>query len=167
MTTTIPDERVPLLNQTSDAMPQSKPLSKTHKSAVLLIGCLILVLAELGGSMFIAPFMQLLEEAICRKYYSNVVFGIDKRCKGDEVQKELVTLHSWSSTFMLIPGLVFAIPYGLIADSMGRRISLFLSLLGVLLMYISQLVVSKFSTSTQHEKKNMIPTPSQYTLAIL
>lgn len=93
------------------------------------------------GALLTIPEHVLAEEMLCRKYHPDIESGKDPRCKDDDVQNELSFINGWSITLILLPGVLTAVPYGLLADAYGRRLGLALAVLGVLLQQISTLVI--------------------------
>jgi hypothetical protein len=85
------------------------------------------------------PLVRLFEKSICNRYYRQqhpqnptVAFqDIDESlCKGAPVQNLLATVVGWELSFSAVPGLLTAIYYGYLAEKRGRRLVLFLSVLG-------------------------------------
>lgn len=99
----------------------------------------ILGIDSLGWVMCLAPQTQLFEDIACRKYYSlaNRVHVLDAGgkglCKIPEVQDTVAQLFGWQAFFDGLPGLLLAMPYGVMADKRGRQPVTFLSKLGMLL----------------------------------
>jgi hypothetical protein len=109
---------------------------------VLLILFVGLFVVAFGDFMLRAPWMRIQEDIVCRDYYwktfpnefKNPYDPIpEDRCKVPDVQGRLAKLRGWDQTMSCIPGILTAVPYGVIADKYGRKIVLFLSLFGVIL----------------------------------
>ena len=74
--------------------------------------------------MIEVPTIQLFEQAICNRYYSNQSLHLplpapdidETLCKVPAIQKELATLTGLKFTFDALPGLLTALYYGSIAD---------------------------------------------------
>jgi hypothetical protein len=88
------------------------------------------ILLEAGLYLIAIPLNQILEEIICRNILPTLAGASDPRCKDSIVQSELSLIRGWQVTFDIIPGLLTAVPYGLMADRYGREFVLFLSVLG-------------------------------------
>lgn len=89
------------------------------------------------------PLLQIQEEIICRNHHQDIVDGSDPRCKDPTVQSDLAFLTGWSGSFVLIPGLMTAVPYGYRADKYGRGFILRLSMFGMTLWQGATILVCK------------------------
>ncbi|KAF4504262.1 hypothetical protein G6O67_008435 [Ophiocordyceps sinensis] len=88
---------------------------------------------------------QIQEGIICQMWHPGIPEpSKDVRCKDRDVQSELSTLRGWELTFGLIPGLLTAIPYGIIADRYGRKVVLSLSLFGITLVQAVDIIICWF-----------------------
>ncbi|KAJ5358647.1 major facilitator superfamily domain-containing protein [Penicillium cataractarum] len=124
-----PTEQAPLLgphggDATQDASPT--PLSHAHLRLLVLV-CISIVAADFGNSLTLAPQISIFESLICRR------IGVGGDCKSPEVQGELALLIGWKETIDQLPGIIFALPYGLAADRIGRKPILVLCLIGLVL----------------------------------
>ncbi|ODA77560.1 hypothetical protein RJ55_07189 [Drechmeria coniospora] len=90
--------------------------------------------------------LQLIQEGIiCRQRFPNVTDPVrDPLCKHRDVQSELSIIQGWEATFGLIPGILTGVPYGVAADRYGRRIVLALSLLGLAMSQLTDVVICWF-----------------------
>lgn len=105
--------------------------SSTLRPLGMMITCFLLnILMEFGLYLITIPLSQALEEIICRgALLPDVPITNDQRCKDKTVQSELSLIRGWQATFDIIPGLLTALPYSLMADKYGREIVLGLSVL--------------------------------------
>lgn len=85
---------------------------------------------EIGTSLIIIPLNPILESIICRNVFADVSGDVDPRCRSALVQGELSFIRGWQMTFEIIPGLLTAIPYTLMANRYGRPRVLSLAVLG-------------------------------------
>lgn len=89
---------------------------------------LMYLLMGIGYFISTAPQLRLLESIICQQYYegsesSGSEAGIPEHlCKEGPVQAALAQLLGWQSFFDNIPGLLLALPYGILTDKYGRRL---------------------------------------------
>jgi len=120
-------ESAPLLPHQND-----KPANHPHFVLVAtVIVCSIFVI-EVGDFMGRAPVTRLLEDSVCRKYYESVgTMALDlslhipeENCKISPVQREVAMLKGWDMTFASIPGLLTAVPYGVLADKIRPQVSM-------------------------------------------
>jgi MFS family permease len=92
----------------------------------------------------------IMENIVCRRNYDDVsdnIFANDPRCKNPDVQGTLAMLRGWSYTFDCIPGMLGALPYGILSDKWGRKPVLVLSILGTVMSTIWIYVVLYFSNT--------------------
>ncbi|PQE09465.1 Major facilitator superfamily domain general substrate transporter protein [Rutstroemia sp. NJR-2017a BVV2] len=148
----------PLLgNEGRDVAKQS--IERKRLALRVSVICIVSIfLIEIGDFMSQAPSARIIEDIICRAYFSRVPFsapnlsssisvssllGIEsetnlpfgsipeENCKNDVIQGKMAMLKGWDQMFSCIPGLIMAVPYGVLADRIGRRTVLFLALIGV------------------------------------
>lgn len=127
------------------------PPSSTQRRLGIIITCILLIiLLELGAYLSIIPLIQVLEEIICNQFHPDRTPGPegDAICKDNAVQTELAFIRGWQSTLDFLPGVLTAIPYGLLADRHGRELVLRLSLLGVTLSSGFYIIVCRSSPPT-------------------
>ncbi|KAI9163984.1 MFS transporter [Paramyrothecium foliicola] len=140
-------ERTPLLP--TDLPAQVVP-DKSFQHLVMAMTLLFLFIVEVATYLMDPPIQSVMEDIICRqKFPDHVMFPVshaaDARCKGKEVQKTLAMVKGWIfSSEMFVPLLV-QIPYGILADRIGRRPVLFLSLLGCTLQTMWKMMILYFS----------------------
>ncbi|PYI07462.1 MFS general substrate transporter [Aspergillus sclerotiicarbonarius CBS 121057] len=104
----------------------------------LVICAAFIVVVDFASSLRIAPTNQLLELSVCRSYYRSVdpsTIAPDgtvpaRICKIHEIQREVAVLRGWLGLAEALPGLLLAIPYGLLAQRYGRKLVATLGLSG-------------------------------------
>ncbi|CAO2650498.1 Nn.00g017900.m01.CDS01 [Neocucurbitaria sp. VM-36] len=116
-------EDTPLLLRESPVQ-TSAPVPQRHW--ILFLVALSIVAIDFGSALAYPPSIAIYESIICQKLH-------DLPCKSVRVQGELALLTGIKDTIDQIPGLLFAFPYGVTADRIGRRPILLLCLFGLLL----------------------------------
>ncbi|KAK3196983.1 hypothetical protein GRF29_1536g187778 [Pseudopithomyces chartarum] len=127
--------------------------AKLYPYTVILVGLFSLV-ADMGGSMVDTPDVRMLEMAVCRDYYRShnaTVIGPppqsyvpEKLCKVPQIQNNLAYLRAIRSLLMTIPGLLLTLPYGRLADRIGRKPVMLLGMTGQVLNYFWVLFICYF-----------------------
>lgn len=141
-------EATPLLQDASTSapapsQPPATPASKTTRATTFALSLAILVVIEFGAVFLSAPATQIQQGIICRHHYPDLAPDPrdDPRCTvNGPVQRDLAVLGSWNIVFALIPGMVMAIPYAMLADRYGKTRVLALCMFGV--------VLSEFASAT-------------------
>lgn len=154
------EESTPLLPK----LPTGSDHSTTDRNALLtrqtiairvsVIVILSVLLVEIGDYMLQAPLARTLEDILCRDYYSSAPLSgfseaprlsiPESHCKNDVIQGKLAMLRGWDGTLACIPGLIMSVPFGVLADKIGRKAVLFMSLIGIGLGLVWVQVICKF-----------------------
>ena len=142
-------ETTRLLPPPTPDQPQS--LSKKHSSnyRIYIILYSILAAVNLGSQIYIPSLARLLESIYCYKWYAEhnpefIIPGqsIDESfCKLDLIQQQVSTLRGWMELWNGIPAIFLAIPFGILADQLGRRWIFRLSISAIFLRYLWVVVV--------------------------
>lgn len=160
---TRPEEITPLLRKTATRSIHSTTdhevlLTRQNIAIRVSIICILSVLLiEIGDYLIQAPLARTLEDVICRDYYSSAPLSEymqapplsipESHCKNDVIQGKLAMLKGWDQTFSCIPGLIMSVPFGVLADKVGRKTVLFTSLMGLALSLIWIQIICEFFVS--------------------
>jgi|SRR5690242_4029015 len=127
------EERLPFL-----AQPPAPEKTKPWVVMVILAFALVAII-DMGAFLAEAPRTRVYEANICLSYYRETdpsVIGADgtiaeKLCKVDEVQQQMAMIFGWQDMFDAIPSIFLAIPFGVLADKVGRKWIFTASLMGL------------------------------------
>ncbi|KAL3424549.1 major facilitator superfamily transporter [Phlyctema vagabunda] len=143
-----PNERQPLLLRDAledpiDSERHESIIPKAHSPNVIIaIAITIVFILEFASMLMKIPSLRIYEDIICHRYYEHLSgvghIGLNGKidegmCKGDEVQNELNLILGVEQFVIAIPGLLVVIPYGLLADRIGRKPIFLLILVGYIL----------------------------------
>ncbi|KAK6072589.1 ATP synthase F0 [Seiridium cupressi] len=101
-----------------------------HRRRVIAMSFAMVILVDFAAFFLDAPQTSILESRICNRYYSSNPGPTD--CTAGPVQAELATVNQMLNTFNRLPGLIVAIPFGILADRYGRRPVLIMVIIGAL-----------------------------------
>ena len=152
MSTSTAEERRPLLSPESEAPvsthvehlaeaqieAQVEAHAETHAEGyadgrqrhVIAVCFALAILIDCAALFLHAPQTSILEGIICSRHYESIPGEHD--CTVGLVQAELATVDQLFNTFTRLPGLLVAMPFGIMADRHGRRPVLVLCILGIL-----------------------------------
>ncbi|KAK8147944.1 hypothetical protein G3M48_000642 [Beauveria asiatica] len=127
------EESAPLLGQLTRPLQQSSrsPFTRPVSVVTTLVYVVYFVMLELTQSLPGNALHQVVEENLCRDMHgrSDAEF-----CGADnDVQSALAVLFGWHGTAQLVPGLLTAIPYALLADRYGQKPFIILNAFGIAL----------------------------------
>lgn len=102
---------------------------------------LLLFLVDAPMFMSEGPRIRMLEMGLCREYYETRDPGVigpggsvpERLCKLRDIQSPLARLRGFLGLLDGVPGLLFAVPYGILADARGRKLVAGACLLGLIL----------------------------------
>lgn len=147
------EEGAPLLSPTEANTSTKTSIPRQKKPWLLLVVLCILMIAVIDMGAFLAdpPKTRIFEANICLSYYREhdaSAIGDDgsvpeQRCKIDAVQQKLAMIFGWQDTFDALPGIMLAVPFGTLADRVGRKWIFAASLLGLQLSYGWVLLICK------------------------
>jgi MFS family permease len=133
-------EETPLIVHGRDDAAQLSP-NQRHRTRVLVIVILILLIMDWASFLGSAPQLDIFEAIICDRIYredntttlSNAEHAAGRDCTINSVQSELALVTQILSAVSAVPSIFLAIPYGALADRIGRRPVLFVCIIGLLL----------------------------------
>ncbi|KAJ4399178.1 hypothetical protein N0V91_009635 [Didymella pomorum] len=126
---------------------------KTKPWVIMVVLAFALVaIIDMGAFLAEAPRTRVYESNICLGYYRETdpsVIGKDgliaeKLCKVDAVQQKMAMIFGWQEMFDAIPSIFMAIPFGVLADKVGRKWIFTASLMGLQLNSAWVLVICYF-----------------------
>ncbi|KAH7115880.1 MFS transporter-like protein, partial [Dendryphion nanum] len=104
---------------------------KQRKPWVLLIvlAFFLITIIDIGAFLAEAPKTRVYEANLCVRYYQErdpskiQPDGTVKEelCKEDAIQSKMAMIFGWQDMFDAIPGLILAVPFGILADKWGRK----------------------------------------------
>lgn len=146
------NEGSPLLRADNGGSDRKHRLSIATRITIAISSLLLLFVIEIADLLLTVPRAEVEEHILCRKQFPDAVLGSnDPRCKNDNVQSELSILQSTELSCALLPGLLTAVPWGVVADKRGRIFVLRLTVLG-LVLYEGANVIICMSAMRQTEK---------------
>ncbi|KAA8651283.1 hypothetical protein EYZ11_009188 [Aspergillus tanneri] len=119
------------------------PPRTRHQTRILILVCTVIVAIEIGDYLSTAPQTQILEEIICRNLHPDASSA--SICKDTDVQSELALLNGWKDTFSQVPAIILALPFGVMADRVGRKKVALLSILGLMMQEVAMRVICWYS----------------------
>ncbi|KAM3465988.1 hypothetical protein MY5147_009159 [Beauveria neobassiana] len=127
-------ETAPLLGHDTPPLQQSSrpsPFTRPVSVVTILVYVVYFVALELSQSLPGNAFHQVVEENLCRDMHGRADAEF---CGADnDVQSALAVLFAWHGTVQLLPGLLTAIPYALLADRYGQKPFIIINAFGVAL----------------------------------
>ncbi|KAL2206789.1 MFS general substrate transporter [Sarocladium strictum] len=147
----MPSDETTRLLPSSTSPPQSRPTSPSLSSqsrqprleanlhdgdrgTVLRIFAVFLPLVMASYISFAAE-TAILQQIVCDNYYGkpSLDTNAQDRCKVRQVQAEVATINGWRSVFEILPPMVVIVPYGMLADRIGRKPVFLLAICGCFL----------------------------------
>lgn len=133
--------------------PEALRSTTGEKPWLLLIGLIFALVAfiDIGAYLADPPMTRIFEANLCYKYYleqdPSVIGGdgtiSEELCKVDIVQQRLASIFGWQEMFNALPGLLLAVPFGTLADRVGRKWIFAAGLVGIMLSYAWILLICK------------------------
>lgn len=136
-------EAAPFLSRhdSSDSLAIAPLPPKTKKPwvSLVLLAFALVAIVDIGAFLADPPRTRVYEANLCLIYYREhdpSAIGEDgavpeKLCKVDEVQQKMAMIFGWQDMFDAIPGILLAVPFGTLADRVGRKWIFTASLMGL------------------------------------
>jgi MFS family permease len=134
-------ESSPLIPDTTDHVSASAPFPL--KGRIVMLLCAFAFTTMLADNLQPAAMIQVLENVICDNYYRTHLPD-PQLCKVTAVQKELATVRGYQQLVPVFAGLLCTVPYGLLAERIGRKHVLMLYLAGTFAAFSWVLAVCYF-----------------------
>ncbi|KAI2781022.1 MFS general substrate transporter [Daldinia loculata] len=115
--------------------PHSVPIR--HKQRIIILLCAFAFTMMLGDNLQPAALVQVFENVICDDYYKTNSLPpasngtLPNPCKAQPIQKELALVRGFQQLVPIFPSLLCTVPYGLLAERIGRKRVLIMSGAGV------------------------------------
>ncbi|PNS16729.1 Quinidine resistance protein 1 [Sphaceloma murrayae] len=143
--TKLHDERTPLLQRQSshalgevEHLPTDDSTTTLRPRAILILILIVIAIFTLGDTISDTPQKRIFESIYCYKYWEEhdptkllvsrenvgpgAIGGVEEKwCKVASVQADVAMLRGWQIFFDGIPSLLVAIPFGILADRIGRK----------------------------------------------
>ncbi|KAI1165965.1 major facilitator superfamily domain-containing protein [Nemania serpens] len=111
--------------------------------------CVIIFVASAQGGFYNMSLTRIFEDILCRQYYDQIRSNdepIDEgMCKAPAIQSKLAYLFAILDSFNSGVGILAALPWGIVADKIGRRPVFVMGLTGMSISILWIMVVGWFS----------------------
>ncbi|KAL2170673.1 hypothetical protein VTG60DRAFT_4515 [Thermothelomyces hinnuleus] len=107
------------------------------RTTILGLLAVLTFVVTTSGMLFLVPIFRLMEDAVCHLHYGKPKSEpVEERlCKVDAVQKELAFLGGIGAMINSVIGLIATLPYGVLADRIGRKPTFTLAYIGIVLCF--------------------------------
>ncbi|KAL5612924.1 hypothetical protein BROUX41_003999 [Berkeleyomyces rouxiae] len=114
-------------------LPSRSPGLLWSRRGTLLAICVLKLAMTLSTTMVMLPMLRLMEDAVCHQERGDTSRGLldEKLCKTGRVQARLGYLVGWQQVAEGVVSIVAAMPYGVLADRVGRKPALLSSWCGM------------------------------------
>ncbi|KJK78447.1 hypothetical protein H634G_06145 [Metarhizium anisopliae BRIP 53293] len=130
-------DRPPSISSASSTCPTLLP-SKPDALRSIVAAFTIHLLLNIATNIALTPQTAILQDIVCKQYYD----GVDSlagtthvqekdRCSVVPVQSEVAYVIGWEAAIENIPNMLLAVPFGALADKVGRKRILLVALFGM------------------------------------
>lgn len=106
-----------------------RAVNLTTAEQVILVNFVSIFIVELALGTANPAVSSMIETIVCRQRYGDNLLishggsgsAIDPRCKAPDIQGRLSQLLGLQTAFECIPNILFSLPYGILADNLGRK----------------------------------------------
>ncbi len=137
------DETVPLLSTATSPASTKPGQTQQHRTRTYLVTLSLLVALNLGDVVLGPATARIYESVYCHEWYRNHDPSLigpggveESNCKIPNVQRDVSSLVGFKELFDAMPGLLLAIPFGILADKYGRKWLFVLNLFCMLCRYL-------------------------------
>ncbi|OQE02299.1 hypothetical protein PENSOL_c002G05666 [Penicillium solitum] len=110
----------------------------TRWSSIYWLSAVVFCLSA-SGALLNVPLTQLIEDNMCRRYAHGA--PTEELCKSDKIQSKLAYLNGCLPLVEAVVGLIVAFPFGVLADRIGRKPIIVLSMIGTSLTLAWELAI--------------------------
>jgi MFS family permease len=115
------------------------PEKKKPWVVMVILAFALVAVIDMGAFLAEAPRTRVYEANLCLRYYRendpSVIAAdgtiLEKLCKVDAVQQNMAMIFGWQEMFDAVPSIFLAIPFGVLADKVGRKWIFTASLMGL------------------------------------
>lgn len=103
---------------------------------IVLIAAGVSLILNASANIAFVPTTTILQDIICDKYYARAHIENPMAVRGctvGPVQSEVAFINGWKESFDTLPSILVAVPWGAVADRIGRKFVLLLAILGCFL----------------------------------
>ncbi|KAL6689763.1 putative MFS multidrug transporter [Trichoderma pleuroticola] len=117
----------------NDSAPQPSVSIVPSARRTILVVTSIQIVLNIGSYISFAAQLAILQDIVCKGQYEGgqSLSMDDDRCKVDAVQSEVAFINGWKDVFEMLPAIILAVPYGALADRIGRKKIFLLAIVGI------------------------------------
>ncbi|KAK0627472.1 major facilitator superfamily domain-containing protein [Immersiella caudata] len=125
----------------STLLPTTRDTPPSRRLLIAALLALLCISIAISGSLVDTSMYEIIEGIICDRVHGALENTTNRDCRDADVQSQLSSLMGVLQSAEMVPGLIFTVPYGALADRYGRVKFLGLSMLGLSLHMTAMAVV--------------------------